>query len=67
MSADPFEVRVKFSGMLQKLPASTGPMTKAALFFLKHPDQHEDLHSCILENIDEVRACPSRLVSNRTC
>lgn len=52
--ADPFEVRVRFSAQLQNLNASVTSAKKAAAYALKHRDLDEDLHSCILEQLEKV-------------
>ena len=50
--ADPFEVRMRFTNLLSHLSASTTASTKTAAYALKHRDLDEDLHSCILENLE---------------
>ncbi|ETN39367.1 uncharacterized protein HMPREF1541_05590 [Cyphellophora europaea CBS 101466] len=50
--ADPFEVRMRFTALLTHLSASTTSQMKAAHYALKHRDMDEDLHSCILENLE---------------
>ena len=52
--ADPFEVRMRFTSQLQHLNASVNSSQKAAHYALKHRDMDEDLHSCILEQIERV-------------
>jgi hypothetical protein len=52
--ADPFEVRIRFSGQLQHLNASVVSAQKAAQYAMKHRDMSEDLHSCILEQLEKV-------------
>ena len=52
--ADPFEVRMRFTFQLQHLNASVNSAQKAAHYALKHTEQHEDLHSCILEQLEKV-------------
>lgn len=51
---DPFEVRMRFSAQLQHLSASVTPAERAAYYALKHRDMDEDLHSCILEQLEKV-------------
>ncbi|KAI6359329.1 hypothetical protein MCOR25_007090 [Pyricularia grisea] len=51
--ADPFEVRVRFSSQLQNLNASVTSAQKAAIYALKYKDLDEDLHSCILEQLEK--------------
>ncbi|KAI9659487.1 MAG: hypothetical protein M1821_001745 [Bathelium mastoideum] len=50
--ADPFEVRMRFTTQLQHLNASVTSAQKAANYALKYRDMDEDLHSCILEQLD---------------
>lgn len=52
--ADPFEVRMRFTSQLQHLNASANSAQKAAHYALKYRDMHEDLHSCILEQLERV-------------
>jgi len=52
--ADPFEVRMKFTHQLQHLNASVNSAQKAAVYALRHQDMDEDLHSCILEQLEKV-------------
>jgi len=53
--ADPFAVRMHFSSQLQHLNASVNSAQKAAQYALKYKDMDEDLHSCILEQLEKVR------------
>jgi len=53
--ADPFEVRMRFTSQLQHLNASVNSSQKAAHYALKYRDMDEDLHSCILEQLERVR------------
>lgn len=50
--ADPFEVRMRFTSQLQHLNASVTSAQKAAHYALKHREMDEDLHSCILEQLE---------------
>ncbi|KAI5287601.1 hypothetical protein KEM54_005874 [Ascosphaera aggregata] len=50
--ADPFEVRMRFSQQLQHLSASVASSQKVAHYALKYRDMDEDLHSCILEQLE---------------
>lgn len=50
--ADPFEVRMRFTSQLQHLNASTTSALKCAHYALKHSPFAEDLHSCILEQLE---------------
>lgn len=58
--ADPFEVRMRFTNQLQHLNASVTSSQKAAQYALKYKDMDEDLHSCILEQVEKVRSIPPR-------
>ena len=51
---DPFEVRIRFTQHLQHLNASVTSANKAAQYALKFRDMDEDLHSCILEQLERV-------------
>ncbi|OBT96017.1 hypothetical protein VE01_06790 [Pseudogymnoascus verrucosus] len=51
--ADPFEVRMRFTNQLQHLNASVTSSQKAAQYALKYRDMDEDLHSCILEQVEK--------------
>lgn len=50
--ADPFEVRMRFTSQLQHLNASTTSATKTANYALKYSEFSDDLHSCILEQLE---------------
>ncbi|KAF2215540.1 hypothetical protein CERZMDRAFT_35529 [Cercospora zeae-maydis SCOH1-5] len=50
--ADPFEVRMRFTSQLQHLSASSSSATKAANYALRHSEYADDLHSCILEQLE---------------
>ncbi|KAK2070651.1 hypothetical protein P8C59_005128 [Phyllachora maydis] len=50
--ADPFEVRMRFTNQLRQLNASVTSAQKAAQYALKYKDMDEDLHSCILEQLE---------------
>lgn len=52
--ADPFEVRMRFTNQLRQLNASVTSAQKAAQYALKYKDMDEDLHSCILEQLERV-------------
>ena len=52
--ADPFEVRMRFTSQLQHLNASVNSSKKAAQYALKYRDMDEDLHSCIIEQLEKV-------------
>ncbi|KAI9731586.1 MAG: hypothetical protein M1834_004707 [Cirrosporium novae-zelandiae] len=50
--ADPFEVRLRFTTQLQRLNASVNSSQKVAMYAMKNKDMDEDLHSCILEQLE---------------
>ncbi|PSN73963.1 hypothetical protein BS50DRAFT_4711 [Corynespora cassiicola Philippines] len=50
--ADPFEVRMRFTGLLAHLSASHTSHIKAANYAIKNREMDEDLHSCILEQLE---------------
>lgn len=50
--ADPFEVRMRFTSQLQHLNASTTSALKASTYALRHLEFSDDLHSCILEQLE---------------
>ena len=52
--ADPFEVRQRFTTLLSHLSASHTSLQKAALYALKNREMDEDLHSCILEQLERT-------------
>ncbi|KAL1966093.1 hypothetical protein VTN77DRAFT_4841 [Rasamsonia byssochlamydoides] len=49
---DPFEVRMRFTAQLQHLSAAVTSSQKAAHYALKYREMDEDLHSCILEQLE---------------
>jgi CTD kinase subunit gamma len=51
MALDPFEGRLKFLEQLRHLSASQSSANKLAQFALKNRHLHEDLHSCIVEEL----------------
>jgi CTD kinase subunit gamma len=63
--ADPFEVRMRFTNQLQHLNASVTSSQKAAQYALKYRDMDEDLHSCILEQVEKVYLAPSTPIPPR--
>ncbi|KAI4727231.1 hypothetical protein E4T49_04960 [Aureobasidium sp. EXF-10728] len=52
LAMDPFEVRMRFNSQLQHLNASVTSAQKAAVWAIKYREWDEDLHSCILENLE---------------
>ena len=51
MPLDPFEGRLQFLDQLRHLSASQSSSLKLSQFALKHKSLHEDLYSCILEEL----------------
>lgn len=51
---DPFQIRIKFSAMLEHMNAALVSSQKCAAYALKYKDFDEDLHSCILEQMQKV-------------
>ena len=45
---------MRFTSQLQHLNASVSSAQKAAQYALKYKDMDEDLHSCILEQVERV-------------
>lgn len=52
--ADPFEVRQRFTTLLSHLSASHTSIQKASVYALKNRDMDEDLHSCIIEQLERT-------------
>ncbi|KAK5118350.1 hypothetical protein LTR62_002863 [Meristemomyces frigidus] len=50
--ADPFEVRMRFTSLLHHLNASTASALKTASYAAKHAEYSDDLHSCIIEQLE---------------
>lgn len=48
---DPFEGRLQFLDQLRRLSASQASALKLSQFALKHRTLHEDLYSCIIEEL----------------
>ena len=56
--SDAFDVRLKFTYLIEQLDATGASVDKAVTFFVKHEDHYEDLHSVILETLDKVDISP---------
>jgi CTD kinase subunit gamma len=52
--SDPFECRLMFLSLLQKLNASQQSIHKVASYAMRHRKLSEDLYSCIIEQLDKV-------------
>jgi len=51
MPLDPFEGRLQFLDQLRHLSASQSSALKLSQFALKHKNLHEDLYSCVVEEL----------------
>src|SRR4030081_3835706 len=54
--SDPFELRLVFSNRLKALKPCDDTADEAVGFALKHRELAEDFHSCIIEQLENVRA-----------
>ncbi|KAI8879904.1 hypothetical protein K501DRAFT_325261 [Backusella circina FSU 941] len=52
--SDPFECRLMFLSLLQKLNASQQSIHKVASYAMRHKRLSEDLYSCIIEQLDKA-------------
>jgi hypothetical protein len=52
--SDPFELRLHFSNRLRALNPCEDNTDEVVSFALRHRELDEDLHSCILEQLDSV-------------
>lgn len=52
---DPFEIRLSFVKSLPKLNGSTQAIDWSLQYIYQNPDLDEDLYSCILQELDNVR------------
>ena len=52
---DPFECRLNFIALLEKLNASQQSIHKVAHYAVRHCNLAEDLYSCLLEQLDKVK------------
>lgn len=50
---------MRFSSQLQHLNATVVSHQKAAAYAMKYKDMDEDLHSCILEQLERVKSTHS--------
>lgn len=58
---DPFEARLKFVSLLHELKNSSARIPNAISFLLKEPNLHEDLYSCIFEELNNNESSSYRL------
>lgn len=52
--SDPFECRLTFLSLLEKLNASQQSIHKVATYAVRHRQLSEDLYSCLLEELEQV-------------
>lgn len=52
---------MRFTKLLQHMNASVTATQKAAQYALRYKDMDEDLHSCIVEQLEQV--CASRILT----
>jgi CTD kinase subunit gamma len=53
--SDPFAIRMNFKrSYLEKMTSNPASQMRAAAYAVKYREQDEDLHSCILEQLDAV-------------
>ncbi|KAI9269909.1 CTD kinase subunit gamma CTK3-domain-containing protein [Sporodiniella umbellata] len=52
--SDPFECRLAFLGLLQKVNASQQSIHKVATFAMRHRKLSEDLYSCLVEELEQA-------------
>jgi hypothetical protein len=55
MEVDPFEARLEFLSLLAKLNASQHSIQKVGSFAMRNRNLYEDLYSCIIEELEQVR------------
>jgi hypothetical protein len=55
--SDPFELRLHFSNRLRALNPCDDNTDEVVSFALRHRELDEDLHSCILEQLESVSRC----------
>ena len=51
---DPFEARLAFLDILNKLSSAKHSIQRATMFALTHKEFYEDLYSCIVEILPQV-------------
>ncbi|KAF9347559.1 hypothetical protein BGX26_000968 [Mortierella sp. AD094] len=61
MEVDPFEARLEFLGLLSKLNASQHSIQKVGNFAMRNRNLHEDLYSCIIEELEQAPSINARM------
>lgn len=56
--SDPFQCRLDFLALLTKLNASQHAIQKVANYAMRHRRLSEDLYSCLIEQLEQVRETP---------
>lgn len=59
--SDPFQCRLDFLALLTKLNASQHAIQKVANYAMRHRRLSEDLYSCLIEQLEQVRNHPFTL------
>lgn len=54
MSIDPFEIRLEFMGLLERLNATQQALSKTTSFALMYMEHSEALYSCIMERMEKT-------------
>lgn len=52
--SDPFECRLTFLSLLEKLNASQQSITKVANYAVRHRKVAEDLYRCLVDELEQV-------------
>ncbi|KAF8979220.1 hypothetical protein BGZ46_005688 [Entomortierella lignicola] len=61
MEVDPFEARLEFLGLLSKLNASQYSIQKVGNFAMRNRNLHEDLYSCIVEELEQAPSINAKM------
>ncbi|KAF9092515.1 hypothetical protein BGX23_004227 [Mortierella sp. AD031] len=61
MEVDPFEARLEFLSLLGKLNASQHSIQKVGNFAMRNRKLHEDLYSCIIEELEQTKSLNTRM------
>ncbi|ORZ07066.1 CTD kinase subunit gamma CTK3-domain-containing protein [Lobosporangium transversale] len=61
MEVDPFEARLEFRGLLGRLNASQHSIQKVGNFAMRNKNLHEDLYSCIIEELEQTPSINTKM------
>ncbi|KAF9435016.1 hypothetical protein BGZ76_007029 [Entomortierella beljakovae] len=61
MEMDPFEARLEFLSLLGKLNASQYSIQKVGNFAMRNRNLHEDLYSCIVEELEQAPSINAKM------